>query len=156
MAMPSIAPQIVVTIGDVSRSYRAFVTDAPQRGDAPATMTLYGAALVDVGFFAASQIVFDVSRSRSSARLVLVDEAGRTNKLPPLFVFDALTNRAPDLKFAFPRGDQRVSALFFGPLPCPQGSPALACGFFPASAEPFSIVPQRCQREVKRRTGAGR
>ncbi len=43
--------------------------------------------------------------------LVLVDEAGRTNKLPPLFVFDALTNRTPDLKFAFPRGDQRVSAL---------------------------------------------
>jgi hypothetical protein len=43
--------------------------------------------------------------------LVLVDEAGRTNKLPPLFVIDALTNRAPDLKFAFPRGDQRVSAL---------------------------------------------
>jgi hypothetical protein len=43
--------------------------------------------------------------------LILVDEAGRTNKLPPLFVFDALTNRAPDLKFAFPRGDQRVSAL---------------------------------------------
>jgi hypothetical protein len=43
--------------------------------------------------------------------LLLVDEAGRTNKLPPLFVLDALTNRAPDLKFAFPKGDQRVSAL---------------------------------------------
>ncbi len=43
--------------------------------------------------------------------LLLVDEAGRTNKLPPLFVFEALTNRKPDLKFAFPRGDQRVSAL---------------------------------------------
>jgi len=43
--------------------------------------------------------------------LLLVDEAGRTNKMPPLFVLDALTNRAPDLKFAFPKGDQRVSAL---------------------------------------------
>lgn len=43
--------------------------------------------------------------------LILVDDAGRTNKLPPLFVFDALTNRAPELKFAFPQGDQRVSAL---------------------------------------------
>lgn len=43
--------------------------------------------------------------------LILVDEAGRTNKLPPLFVLDALTNRAPELKFAFPKGDQRVSAL---------------------------------------------
>ena len=43
--------------------------------------------------------------------LVLVDEAGRTNKLTPLFVLDALTNRAPELKFDFPKGDQRVSAL---------------------------------------------
>ncbi|MCW5553891.1 MAG: hypothetical protein KIS67_17260 [Verrucomicrobiae bacterium] len=43
--------------------------------------------------------------------LILVDDAGRTNKVPPLFVLDALTNRAPELKFAFPRGDQRVSAL---------------------------------------------
>lgn len=43
--------------------------------------------------------------------LILVDDAGRTNKVPPLFVLEALTNRAPDLKFAFPKGDQRVSAL---------------------------------------------
>jgi len=43
--------------------------------------------------------------------LILVDDAGRTNKVPPLFVLDVLTNRAPDLKFAFPKGDQRVSAL---------------------------------------------
>ena len=33
--------------------------------------------------------------------------------------------------------DRQVSALFFAVLPCPQGSSALACGFFPASAEPF-------------------
>ncbi len=43
--------------------------------------------------------------------LILVDDAGRTNKVPPLFVLEAQTNRAPDLKFAFPKGDQRVSAL---------------------------------------------
>jgi len=43
--------------------------------------------------------------------LILVDDAGRTNKMPPLFVIDSLTNRAPELKFAFPKGDQRVSAL---------------------------------------------
>lgn len=43
--------------------------------------------------------------------LILVDDAGRTNKVLPLFVLDALTNRAPELKFAFPKGDQRVSAL---------------------------------------------
>src|SRR6478736_2729801 len=43
--------------------------------------------------------------------LILVDDAGRTNKVPPLFVLDVLTNRAPELKFAFPKGDKRVSAL---------------------------------------------
>jgi hypothetical protein len=46
-----------------------------------------------------------------SYELVLVDDAGRTNRLPPQFVFVALTNRTPDLKFISPRGDQRVSAL---------------------------------------------
>ncbi len=43
--------------------------------------------------------------------LILVDDVGRTNRVPPLFVLDVLTNRAPELKFAFPKGDQRVSAL---------------------------------------------
>jgi len=43
--------------------------------------------------------------------LILVDDVGRTNKVPPLLVLDALTNRAPELKFVFPKGDQRVSAL---------------------------------------------
>jgi hypothetical protein len=42
---------------------------------------------------------------------VLVDDAGRTNKIPPQFVIDVLKNCLPELKFAFPRGDQRVSAL---------------------------------------------
>jgi hypothetical protein len=53
---------------------------------------------------------FKLEKSRRY-ELVLTDEAGRTNKLPAHFVFEALTNRAPELKFAFPRGDQRVSAL---------------------------------------------
>jgi hypothetical protein len=43
--------------------------------------------------------------------LLLVDDAGRTNKLPPQFVLDVLTNRTPELKFVFPRGDQQVSPL---------------------------------------------
>jgi len=43
--------------------------------------------------------------------LVLVDGAGRTNKVPPEFVIEALKNLPPELKLAFPRGDQRVSAL---------------------------------------------
>ncbi len=40
-----------------------------------------------------------------------MDDAGRTNKLPPEFVLDALKNRPAQLKLASPRGDQRVSPL---------------------------------------------
>jgi hypothetical protein len=49
----------------------------------------------------------------NSARysLELVDADGRTNKLPSDFSIQVLTNRRPDLKIAFPRGDQRVSRL---------------------------------------------
>src|SRR6266404_1580978 len=43
--------------------------------------------------------------------LQLVDADGRTNKIPAQFVFDALTNRAPELRLASPRGDLRPSAL---------------------------------------------
>ena len=43
--------------------------------------------------------------------LQLVDDAGRTNKVPPQFVIETLKNRPPELKLASPRGDQRVSAL---------------------------------------------
>lgn len=44
-------------------------------------------------------------------KLQLVDEEGRTNKLPADFVFVALRNEEPKLKLQSPRGDQRVSAL---------------------------------------------
>ncbi len=43
--------------------------------------------------------------------LHLTDAEGRTNKAPALFVFEALSNRAPELKLASPRGDLRPSAL---------------------------------------------
>src|ERR1044071_1531621 len=43
--------------------------------------------------------------------LQLMDADGRTNKTPDHFVFDAFTNRAPELKLASPRGDLRPSAL---------------------------------------------
>jgi hypothetical protein len=43
--------------------------------------------------------------------LQLVDADGRTNKIPAEFAFDVLTNQRPSLRLAFPRGDQRVSAL---------------------------------------------
>lgn len=44
-------------------------------------------------------------------KLELVDEDGRTNKMAPDFVFVALPNQQPKLRFQTPRGDQRVSAL---------------------------------------------
>ena len=43
--------------------------------------------------------------------LQIVDAEGRTNKIPAQFVFDALTNRSPEIKLATPRGDLRPSAL---------------------------------------------
>ena len=71
----SSAPGIVVTIGQQSRLFHAFVTSAPAGLDAPATMTLYASTLADVAVFAASEIVFDAAYARSCARLVLVDAA---------------------------------------------------------------------------------
>jgi hypothetical protein len=49
----------------------------------------------------------------NSARysLALEDAQGRTNRFPSDFVLVALTNQRPDLKLAFPHGDQRVSKL---------------------------------------------
>lgn len=49
----------------------------------------------------------------NSARysLELVDAEGRTNKAQSDFSLQVLTNRAPDVKIAFPRGDQRISRL---------------------------------------------
>jgi hypothetical protein len=43
--------------------------------------------------------------------LELVDAAGRSNKFPTDFVFQALTNQRPEVKLVFPRGDPRVSRL---------------------------------------------
>jgi hypothetical protein len=43
--------------------------------------------------------------------LELVDAEGRTNKSSAEFSIQVLTNRRPEVKLAFPRGDQRVSPL---------------------------------------------
>jgi hypothetical protein len=55
-----------------------------------------------------ASLTLDASRRYE---LRLLDDDGRTNKVPPLFQLDALPNRAPELKLAFPRGDQEVTAL---------------------------------------------
>ncbi len=55
-----------------------------------------------------AKIVLDQSRRY---QLALLDDAGRSNKVPQEFVLEALKNRAPQLVITAPRGDQSVSAL---------------------------------------------
>jgi hypothetical protein len=49
--------------------------------------------------------------SNQTYELRLMDAENRTNKVPAQFVFEALKNRAPEVKLASPRGDQRPSSL---------------------------------------------
>ena len=69
----SLTPNITVTIGHHTRVYFAFVTTAPTELDSPATVTLHAATLADVVTLAAEPVTFDSTRSRTPARLVLVD-----------------------------------------------------------------------------------
>ena len=73
MVEQSASPSVMVTIGRQSRLYCAFVTSAPCRLDASATVTLYASTMSDVAIFAANEITLDATRSRLCARLVLVD-----------------------------------------------------------------------------------
>ena len=66
-------PSIEVAIGRELRLYHAYVTTAPTKLDAPATLTLYAASLADVSGLAAEAMVFDAGRGSEPARLVLVD-----------------------------------------------------------------------------------
>ncbi|HWI16818.1 MAG TPA: hypothetical protein VNT81_03690 [Vicinamibacterales bacterium] len=68
-----LTPSIEVTIGRETRLYHAFVTTAPSRLDAPATVTLHMGSLSDISAMAADPIAFDPTRAKSRARLVLVD-----------------------------------------------------------------------------------
>ena len=66
-------PIVEVAIGRELRLYHAYVTTAPAKLDAPATLTLYAAPLWDVSGMAAAPIVLDSVRAKAPARLVLVD-----------------------------------------------------------------------------------
>ena len=68
-------PCIEVAIGRESRLYHAFVTTAPAKLDAPATLTLYEAPLSDVSGMAADPVALDSVRAREVARLVLVNSS---------------------------------------------------------------------------------
>ena len=56
MLRPTITPSIEVTIGRETRLYHAFITTAPSRFDAPATVTLHTGPLSDVSGIAANPI----------------------------------------------------------------------------------------------------
>jgi hypothetical protein len=62
-----------VTIGRETRLYHAFITTAPPRLDAPATLTLQTGSFSDVSAIAADPITFEPSRAKAATRLVLVD-----------------------------------------------------------------------------------
>ena len=69
----SSAPCILVTIGQQTRVYHAFITSAPCQLDAPSTMTLHASTLCDAAGFAADELEIDPESFRASARLILVD-----------------------------------------------------------------------------------
>ena len=70
----SLTPSITVTIGHHTRIYFAFVTTAPAPiCDSPATLTLHSASLADVAGFAAEPLTLDTTRSKTPARLILVE-----------------------------------------------------------------------------------
>jgi hypothetical protein len=68
-------PTIEITIGRELRLYHAYVTTAPPRLDAPATLTLHAAPLWDVLWMAAAFIALDSDRAKEPGRLVLVDDS---------------------------------------------------------------------------------
>ena len=58
-----------------------------------------------------AQLVDWIMTNSARYNLELTDADGRSNKFPIEFTLQSLPNRRPELKFEFPRGDQRVSAL---------------------------------------------
>ena len=73
MECQSHTPIIEVAIGRDVRLYHAYVTTAPQKLDAPATITLCTALLCDVLDVASDPVALDSARGRQPARLVLVN-----------------------------------------------------------------------------------
>jgi hypothetical protein len=78
MNTTSITRIIGVTIGRLTRLYYAYITTAPAALDAPATMTLCTATLADLAGLAFDDIAFDTCRSKTTARLILVDTTERS------------------------------------------------------------------------------
>ncbi len=73
MRTTAITPHITVAIGQQVRLYHAYITTAPAVFDAPSTMTLYASTVTDLAGFASDPDGLDAFRSRTPARLVLID-----------------------------------------------------------------------------------
>ena len=73
MRTTAITPHITVAIGQQVRLYHAYITTAPATFDAPSTVTLYESTTSDLAGFAIDPDGLDAFRSRTSARLVLID-----------------------------------------------------------------------------------
>ena len=86
--------------------------------------------------------------------LVLVDDAGRTNRVPPEFVLEALKSQPPELKLASPRGDQRVSPLeeisFEGEASDEFGLGSYVIAYTPAGGETKTVELENCRPREKR------
>ena len=65
---------------------------------------------VDPSKAAATLKDFEIKNTQAY-ELRLTDADGRANKLPAHFTVDALANRVPELKFAMPKGDRKVSPI---------------------------------------------
>ena len=78
MNATSITPIIGVTIGRQTRLYYAYITTGPAAVDAPSTMTLCTAPLMELAGLALDEFVFDTCRATTTARLILVDGTERS------------------------------------------------------------------------------
>jgi len=66
-------PTIEIAIGRELRLYHAYVTTAPAKLDAPATLTVDAGPLWEISGMAEAPIAFDAARANTRTRLVLVD-----------------------------------------------------------------------------------
>jgi len=101
-----------------------FVAREAGATDLPLTLATHGAT---------AQLLAHPLLTKAAYDLLLVDDEGRTNKVPTQFTFDVVPNRTPELKLATPRGDQRPSALeelsFTGTAWDDFGMPSYGLGF---------------------------
>lgn len=66
-------PSILVTLGRCSRLFNLYLTTAPTALDAPSTITLHTAPLVNIAVLADVSLLLHAADAQVASRLVLVD-----------------------------------------------------------------------------------